>query len=60
MTQREAAQKAVREIGLNQRKQIKQELFSFFPEYWEMFQKRLETLKGYRETKGVMEKKEYG
>ena len=52
MTQREAAQKAVREIGLNQRKQIKQELFSFFPEYWEMFQKRLELLKDTEKQKG--------
>ena len=52
MTQREAAQKAVREIGLNQRKQIKQELFSFFPEYWEMFQKRLELLKDTEKQQG--------
>ncbi len=41
MTQREAACRAVREVGLNQKEEIKKEIFSALPEYYGMFRARL-------------------
>lgn len=43
--QREAAQEAVKKIGLNQIREVKQEIFSEMPQYYEMFQRRLELLR---------------
>lgn len=45
MTQKEAAIQAVKQIGLNQIKEVKKELFSNLPQYYEMFTERLELLK---------------
>lgn len=45
MSQREAAEEAVRKIGLNQIKEVKKCYFEALPEYWEMFEKRLGLLK---------------
>lgn len=45
MTQKEAAVCAVREIGLNQVKEVGKELFTWLPQYYEMFCARLELLK---------------
>lgn len=45
MTQKEAALWAVKQIGLNQIKEVKKELFSNLPQYYEMFTRRLELLK---------------
>lgn len=44
MTQREAAEEAVRIIGLNQRGEAGKELFAKMPQYYEMFAKRLAIL----------------
>jgi len=46
MSQREAAEEAVKKIGLNQIKEVKKSYFEALPEYWEMFEKRLSLLKG--------------
>ena len=45
VTQREAAVLAVKEIGMNQIKEVKQEVFVNLPQYYEMFRRRLELLK---------------
>lgn len=45
MTQKEAAIQAVKAIGLNQIKEVKKEVFSNLPQYYEMFTKRLNILK---------------
>lgn len=45
MTQQEAAVEAVKAIGLNQVKEVKEEIFNELPQYYEMFKKRLEHLK---------------
>ena len=45
LTQMEAAIEAVREIGLNQINEVKENVFSELPQFYEMFKKRLETLK---------------
>lgn len=45
MTQKEAALQAVKQIGLNQIKEVNKELFLELPQYYEMFIKRLELLK---------------
>ncbi|MDE6887831.1 MAG: hypothetical protein K2P45_04195 [Eubacterium sp.] len=47
MTQKEAAACAVREIGLNQVKEVGKELFTWLPQYYEMFCTRLELLLRY-------------
>lgn len=44
-TQREAAEEAVRAVGLNQIMEVKKEAFSELPQMYEMFQRRLEHLK---------------
>ena len=43
--QREAAEEAVREIGLNQLRPVKKEVFHALPHYYERFLSRLEHLK---------------
>ncbi len=43
--QREAAEEAVREIGLNQLRPVKKEIFRALPHYYEMFLLRFEHLK---------------
>lgn len=48
MTQREAAVEAVKRIGLNQTKDVEEKVFGGFPQYFEMFEKRLELLKNIR------------
>lgn len=45
-TQKEAAMEAVRKIGLNQINEVERSCFSELPQYYEMFCKRLEVLKG--------------
>ncbi len=45
MTQKEAAVCAVKEIGLNQIAEVKQEIFMQLPQYYEMFRKRMEILR---------------
>ncbi len=45
MNQKEAAIRAVEEIGLNQMKEVKKEYFNELPQFYEMFCKRLELLK---------------
>lgn len=45
MTQKEAALQAVKEIGLHQTAEVKKECFAQLPQYYEMFQRRLEILK---------------
>lgn len=45
MTQKEAAMQAVESIGLNQTREITEEIFASLPQYYEMFTKRLELLK---------------
>lgn len=45
MNQREAALQAVQRIGLNQINDVKDEWFIYFPEYVDMFKKRLEILR---------------
>lgn len=45
MTQKEAALRAVKEIGLNQKGEVKKEIFAELPEYYEMFRARLKLLK---------------
>ncbi len=49
MTQKEAAVEAVREVGLNQIKEVEEEVFGRLSQYFEMFGKRLELLKNVRE-----------
>lgn len=49
MTQKEAAVGAVREVGLNQIKEVEEEVFDRLSQYFEMFGKRLELLKNVRE-----------
>ena len=44
-TQKEAAEEAVKKIGLNQIKPIEESLFKNLPQYYEMFCRRLEGLK---------------
>ena len=44
-TQREAAEEAVCEIGLNQLCEVKKEVFCALPQYFEMFSIRLNHLK---------------
>ena len=46
-TQREAAAEAVRQVGLNQIREIDEEIFKEAPEWKEMFFQRLEELKKY-------------
>ena len=46
-TQREAAAEAVRQVGLNQIREIDEEIFKEAPEWKEMFFRRLEELKKY-------------
>ena len=46
MSQREAAEEAVKKVGLNQIKEVKKSYFEALPQYWEMFEKRLSLLKG--------------
>lgn len=48
MTQKEAAVEAVKAIGLNQVKEVKKEIFCDLPQYFEMFEERLELLKDVR------------
>ena len=45
--QREAAAEAVRQVGLNQIREIDEEIFKEAPEWKEMFFQRLEELKKY-------------
>ncbi len=45
MSQKEAAVYAVKKAGLNQRAQVRKEVFDYFPQYYEMFCKRLSILK---------------
>lgn len=45
MTQKEAALQAVKEIGLNQIKEIDEDCFVDLPQYYEMFCRRLQLLK---------------
>ncbi len=45
LTQREAAVQAVKMIGLNQVREVKEEVFAYFPQYYGMFVKRLGVLK---------------
>lgn len=45
ITQKDAAIQAVKCIGLNQLKDVKEELFKALPQYYEMFNKRLTLLK---------------
>ncbi len=47
ITQKEAALEAVKQIGLNQIKEVEQEVFLNLPQYYEMFLKRLEILTFY-------------
>ncbi len=44
-SQKEAALHAVKRIGLNQIEEIKPGIFAYFPQYYEMFEKRLNILK---------------
>ena len=44
MTQQEAAVQAVKEIGLNQTKEIQKDIFAELPQYYDMFIRRLELL----------------
>ena len=46
-TQREAAAEAVCQVGLNQIREIDEEIFKEAPEWKEMFFRRLEELKKY-------------
>ncbi len=45
LTQKEAAIQAVKQIGLNQNQEIGKDLFKNFPQYYPMFQDRLNILK---------------
>ena len=45
VNQMEAAMKSVKKIGLNQIKEVRKEIFSELPQFYEMFYKRLELLK---------------
>ena len=45
INQREAAIKSVERIGLNQIKEVKEEVFNELPQFYEMFYKRLELLR---------------
>lgn len=45
VTQRDAAVQAVKAIGLNQIKEIDKDIFANLPQYYDMFQQRLELLK---------------
>lgn len=45
MTQREAALDAVRQIGLNQIREVDPAVFDARPEWGEMFRRRLEVLR---------------
>lgn len=45
VTQREAAVMAVKQIGLNQTREVEKEAFVNLPRYYEMFRRRLELLK---------------
>lgn len=45
VNQREAAIKSVERIGLNQIKEVKEEVFNELPQFYEMFYKRLELLR---------------
>lgn len=45
MNQKEAAVKSVEKIGLNQRTEVRKDIFSNLPQFYEMFCKRLEVLK---------------
>lgn len=45
VSQREAARQAVSEVGLNQVKDVREELFEELPQYYEMFCRRLEILR---------------
>lgn len=45
MSQKQAAIKAVKKIGLNQIREVKREVFCELPQFYEMFCKRLEVLK---------------
>lgn len=49
VSQKDAALEAVGEIGLNQIKEIDYNWFEYFPEYVEMFKKRLEILNGLKD-----------
>jgi len=44
MTQQDAAVQAVKEIGLNQTKEIQKDIFAELPQYYDMFIRRLELL----------------
>ena len=44
-SQKEAALHAVKRIGLNQIEEIKPGIFAYFPQYYDMFKKRLNILK---------------
>ena len=48
-TQKEAAVQAVKNIGLNQRTEVKKEIFANLPQYYDMFMRRLEMLKAVRD-----------
>lgn len=45
LTQKEAAQEAVKAVGLNQLRKVKKAWFDELPQYYEMFQKRLGVVK---------------
>lgn len=45
MTQKEAALQAVKEIGLNQIREVEEKYFHELPQYYDMFNKRLQLLK---------------
>lgn len=45
VTQRAAAIEAVKEIGINQKEEVKKDLFAHLPQYYDMFAARLELLK---------------
>lgn len=49
MTQKEAAIQAVKNIGLNQIKEVRQELFVNLPQYYDMFIMRLKLLRSIME-----------
>ena len=48
MTQKEAAVEAVKAIGLNQVEEVKKKIFCDLPQYFQMFEERLELLKSVR------------
>lgn len=53
MTQREAALESVRKIGLNQIRDVEKDIFAQLPQYYGMFQKRMEILRTEGEIKNV-------